>query len=291
MKSRVSQLAMSVLLAVVFAAPALAQTSNWKLNSDRSISRLSLTSTADPDATIEAGIARVKGTVSLNPSSAANSSFDFTIYPANLNPAATSSGDTGYAVNAAEFSSAPRSAVFHFRSKEVSLTRDGNFAVKGDLTLSYIERPVLITYSEAYAGAVYGEPEVHSTTREVTFIFENASAAAIAGTRPNLKFAAFARIKTEDFPGLSEAVTGASWPVVVEDQNCQASATTGEDYHGASCTGTAVVTASRPSASQTIAEDYPGPDPAAPRARDSVRIALNLELTRDTSASATASGN
>jgi len=289
MKNKVTHFALAVVLAAGFAAPALAQNSNWKLDSDHSTGRLTLSSTADPDATFDIGIARVKGSVNLDASSLSNSSFDFIIYPADQDPASINKDGS---LNAAEFSNAPRSTVINFRSKEVKLTGDGDLAVTGDLTLTHLERPALITYSEAYDGPVYGEPEVRSATREVTFVFGHAAAAAAnAGSSRKLKLAASATIKTEDFPGLFEAVTGLNWPVVVEDEECKAPATIGEEYHGTSCTGTPVVVSSRPSASFTIGEDYPGPDLDTPRVRDNVSIALNLELTRDASAAAKASGN
>lgn len=289
MKTKTSLLALAALLAAGFAAPAIAQTTNWKLNSDHSTGRLSLSSTTDPDATFEAGIARVKGSVSLDASSLANSSFDFTIYPADQDPALINNDGS---LNTAEFSNVPRSTVINFQSREVKLTGGGNFAVTGNLTLSHLKRPVIIAYSEAYAGPVYAEPEVRTATREVTFLIDNASvAAAKAESSRKLKLAASADIRTEDFPGLFEAVTNANWPEVVEDKDCQVPPAIGEEYHGASCTGTPVVISSRPSASQTLSEDYPGPDHATLRVRDNVRFALNLELKRETSAGATVSGN
>src|ERR1700693_4358700 len=87
MKGKVTQFALAAMLAVGFAAPALAQNTNWKLNSDHSTGHLSLTSTADPNATFDVGAARVKGSVSLDASPLVNSWFDFIIYPADQDPA------------------------------------------------------------------------------------------------------------------------------------------------------------------------------------------------------------
>jgi polyisoprenoid-binding protein YceI len=288
MNNKVTQMVLATVLAAGFAAPALAQNSNWKLNADHSTGRLSLSSTADPDATLDVGIARVKGSVNLDASSLSNSSFDFIIYPADQDPASINEDGS---LNAAEFSNVARSTVVTFRSREVKLTGYGDLAVTGNLTLTHLERPFTITVNEAYAGPVYGEPEVHSATREVTFVFDHAAvAAAHVGNGRKLKLAASATIKTEDFPGLFEAVTDANWPIVVEDQNCQKPATVGEEYHGTGCTGTQVVISSRPSASRTVGEDYAGADPDTPRVRDNVSITLKLELTRDTSAAGKAAG-
>jgi polyisoprenoid-binding protein YceI len=288
MKNKITQFVLAAALAAGFAAPASAQNSNWKLNSDHSTGRLSLSSTADPNATYEAGIARVKGSVNLDASSLANSKFDFTIYPAGQNPDTIKDDGT---LDSSEFSNAARATLITFRSKDVKLTGDGRLAVTGDLTISRLERPVTLTYSEAYSGPDYGEAEVHTATREVTFIFDSAvAAAAKAGRNRKLNLAATADIKTEDFPGLFEAVTNADWPAVVEDKDCQMPATIGEDYQGASCTGAPVAISSHTSVAQAIGDDYPALDLATPRVRDNVSIALNLELTRDASA-ATASGN
>ena len=161
MRSKITQFALAAVLAAGFAAPAFAQHTYWKLNSDHSTGRLSLASTADPNASFDVGIARVKGSVSLDASARANSSFDFIIYPADQDPASINQDGS---LNAAEFSNVPRSTVINFRSREVKLTGDGDLAVTGDLTLTHLERPALITYSEAYDGPVYGEPEVRTAT-------------------------------------------------------------------------------------------------------------------------------
>jgi polyisoprenoid-binding protein YceI len=289
MKNKVTQFVLATMLAAGFAAPAFAQNTNWKLNSDHSTGRLYLSSTADPNATFDVGIARVKGSAGLDARSLTNSWFDFTIYPADEGLASINEDGS---VNAAEFSNVRRSTVINFRSKQVTLTGDGNLAVSGDLTLSHLVRPYLITYSETYGGPVYGEPEVRSATREVTFVFQNVAAAeAKAGGSRKLKLAASVGIKTEDFPGLFEALTNANWPVVLEDKSCQEPAIIGEEYHGTGCTSTPVVVSSRPSPSVTVVGDYPGPDLATPRVRENVKISLTLELNRNASAAAEASGN
>jgi hypothetical protein len=165
---------------------------------------------------------------------------------------------------------------------------------KLEIGLRSFRRPYLylITYSEAYGGAVYGEPKVRSATREVTFVFDNAPAAAAkaSGSR-KLKLVASADIKTEDFPGFFEAVTNANWPVVLENKDCKESAIIGEEYHGTGCTGTQVVISSRPPASVTVVEDYTGQDFATRGVRDDVKIAFTLELTRTARAAAEAAGN
>jgi polyisoprenoid-binding protein YceI len=288
MKNKVPQLAFAAMLVAGFASPALAQTTNWKLNSDHSTSRLFLSSTADPDTTVDVGIARVEGSVTLDANSIAHSSFDFTIYPGDQAPATINADGS---VNAADFPNVPRASVITFRSRSVKPRRDGKLVVAGDLTLSYLDHPATITNNDGYSGPVYGEPMVHVTTRKASFVFDR-TVAATTKTRSarSLKLVGDSDIKTEDFPQLFDAITNANWPVVVENKACDFPATVGEDYQGASCTGNAVVTASHPPESLTVGDDYPGPAPVVPGVRDTVGIALNLELTRDTSGR-TASGN
>jgi len=115
MKNKVSQFALAAILVAGSAAPALAQTTNWKLNSEHSAGRLSVGSTADPNAVFDTGIARVKGSVRLNAGSPANSWFDFTIYPADEGPASVNEDGS---LNIAEFSNVPRSTVINFRSNK-----------------------------------------------------------------------------------------------------------------------------------------------------------------------------
>jgi polyisoprenoid-binding protein YceI len=237
MKNKVSPFALATILVAGFAAPALAQNTNWKLNSERSAGRLSVSSNTEPNAAFDAGIARVKGSVRLNAGSPAHSWFDFTIYPADQSPASINEDGS---LNAAEFSNVPRSTVINFRSQRVTLSGNGDLAVTGDLTLSHLERPV--------------------------------------------------GIRTEDFPGLFDAVTNANWPLVLDDKSCQEPAIIGEEYHGTGCTSTSAVVSSRPSPGVTV-EEYPGSDPATRRVRDNVKIALTLELTRDGSAVAEVAGN
>ncbi|MGA8224460.1 MAG: YceI family protein [Candidatus Acidiferrales bacterium] len=290
MKNKFIHLALAVALAAIAAAPSFAQSTNWKLNSDHSTGRLTLSSTADPNASFDLGTARVKGSVNLDATSATNSSFNFTIYPADQDPVTINPDGS---LNVGEYSNVPRSTVINFRSKNVQSIGDGDLAVTGVLTLTHLERPVTITYSEAYSGAVYGEPVVTNASREVTFVFDRAATIATnaAGTTRKFKLVASVGIKTEDFPGLFEAVTDANWPVVIEDKTCEDPAEAGEDYQGAHCAGNPVVISSRPPVALTVGEDYPAPDLATSSVRDNVNIALNLELTRDNSTSAAASAN
>ena len=83
MKNKATQFALATLLATRFAAPAFAQNTNWKVNSDHSKGQLPLTSNIGPNTTFDVDAAGAKGSVTLDASSASNSSLNLTIYPAD----------------------------------------------------------------------------------------------------------------------------------------------------------------------------------------------------------------
>jgi polyisoprenoid-binding protein YceI len=57
-----------------------------------------------------------------------------------------------------------------FKSKRILRTGNGKFEVIGDLTLTCVERTVTAAPTEAYVGPVYGDPVIHSGTREIRFL-------------------------------------------------------------------------------------------------------------------------
>lgn len=111
-----------------------------------------------------------------------------------------------------------------------------------------MERSVTATPSEAYAGPVYSSPVIHTTTREISFLFPNLSAAL--SSRPltpvalqkegALEVSGSARIGHEDFPDLLNAIRDSNWPSVVRNEHCQAAYDGGgEGYSGPVCTPSA----------------------------------------------------
>jgi hypothetical protein len=110
-----------------------------------------------------------------------------------------------------------------------------------------------------------------------------------------LNLSGSARVGYQEFPTLLKTIRATNWPPVVENEQCQMPSTVGEDYHGATCTGT-VIAMTHNDTCQIVwapgAEDYSGP--VCPRAAgDDTTIALDLKLLRKgpEAAVSTLSGN
>jgi polyisoprenoid-binding protein YceI len=238
----------------------------WILDSGRSNARLFQGSRANSDS-VNPGVARVTGKVKLDANDLDASFFDLSIYPADedwgnaLSPEGTL--PTGYVPDATD------QTLLTFKSARILRTGDGKLAVVGDLTLTRVERTVMATPTEAYAGPVYGDPVIHNETREITFLFPSASAAHISGPLTPamlqrggvLEIVGSARVDRDEFPELLTAIKETNWPAVVENKDCHMPSTIGEEYSGAPCTGT-VVAATRDNNCEMPAsagEDYSGP--------------------------------
>jgi hypothetical protein len=95
----------------------------------------------------------------------------------------------------------------------------------------------------------------------------------------------------EDFPELMRAIVSTYWPPVVQDKNCQPSASAGEDYHGSQCTGTVLEAPALPEPPRAgNAEDNPGPSNFNALVANRLSLLVHLRLT-PRSTSATAAGN
>ena len=100
------------------------------------------------------GVARVAGKVKLDANDLDASFFDLNIYPADenwgkiLSPAGPL--PTGYSLNSTDQN------LLTFKSTRILGTGDGQLEVIGDLTLNRVERTVIATQTEAYAGPVDG---------------------------------------------------------------------------------------------------------------------------------------
>jgi len=245
------------LLLALAAGIAHAQNGIWKVDAEHSTARLSL-------GTVETGVTRVSGNVAFDSSNPADP-----VVNLNIGSGIPSAHDP-------EIS---------FQSKRSAMTSHGKIAVVGDLSVTRVERPV-ISYAgggEGYYGAEYGEPVVHTDTREVTLVFPS-PAAQQNGT---MQLSASTGISRERFPQLLDALAQGNWAsVVVEDEQCTMPATVGEDYHGADCIGTPVETATNSVAPASVGggEGYYGFEPAIVPDGSQATIALNLKLTQVASA-------
>ncbi len=197
---------------------------------------------------VNLGVARVSGTLELDPTDAAKSALDFSIASAG-------------------------GKLMSFKSKRASVRADGKLEVTGHLTVIRITRDVRLTPGEDYYGAVYNEPVPQKVTREVTLVLPGVNAVG-----QKAEITAEANISRENFPELFAAISDPNWPVVAE-KSCHMP-TVGEDYAGAACTGTTLVEPVCSAAALGIGEDYHGLQCAAP-AGNQMTILLQLHPTRE----------
>ena len=234
-------------------SPAFA-TGSWVVDGGHSDAQYIADGTTDfgkTKMTFTIGFARVAGVVKLDSSDSANSSFDFTTYPAtSMAPPMNEEGKvkTQWLVTHANHT------LVCFHSKGVKQTADGRLQTSGNLVLTRVDRNVEMTPNEAYAGPVYGPPMIHRIIREATFVFDPPTAAGGA-----FQTSGSTKVVREDFPQLLKAVVGTYWPPVVQDKNCQVPAAS-EAYSGAQCTGTFLMSPPLPESPHAAnEEDAPGP--------------------------------
>jgi len=281
---------LSTVLLGLISPLAFADGGRWSFDSNTSSARFFQGSTTDPDS-VNTGVARVTGRAKLDEQNLGNSVFDLSIYPADeqWEHALSSNGTlpAGYVSDATDHT------LLTFHSKRVRRINDGKFEVTGELTVTRVERSVTLTPSEAYAGPVYGDPVIHTETREIRFLFPSLSTAISSAhltsvatrTKVSLDLSGSDSVGHEDFPELLDAIQGTNWTSVVQNERCHMPSTIGDDYHGATCTGTVVAATSADNCRMpgTIGDDYSGPI-CTPPAGDQTTIVLDLKLLRAGSA-------
>src|SRR6202158_435601 len=256
----------------------------WILDSSGSNARLFQGSRANSDA-VNPGVARVTGKVKLDANDLDASFFELSFYPADedwghaLSPAGTLT--TGYVPDSTD------QTLLTFKSTRILRIGNGQLEVIGNLTLTRVERTVIATPTEDYAGPVYGDPVIHNETREITFLFPNASTAhvsrpltpAMLQKRAVLEIVGSASVDRDEFPELLSAIKETDWPAVMQNNDCHVPFTVGEDYSGALCTGT-LVEATRDDTCDTpasVGEDYSGPQ-CTPATGNEATIVLDLKF-------------
>jgi polyisoprenoid-binding protein YceI len=256
----------------------------WILDSSRSNARLFQGARANSEL-VNSGVARVTGKVKLDTNDLDASFLDLSIYSADeswehvLSPEGTLPiGDVTDATN---------QTLLAFKSTRILRTENGGLEVVGDLTLTRMERAVIATPTEAYAGPVYGGPVSHNETRKITFLFPTVSAEHLSAPlipakeqeRGVLEIVGSARVEREEFPELLGAIKETSWPPVVQNEDCHKPSTLGKDSNGAPCTATPIA-ATRDNTCQapvSAGEDYSGP-PCTPAAGNQTAIVLALKF-------------
>jgi len=253
MFKKVSEFALIALTGLFSVAPVLAQSPTSQIDSEHSTARLYLASTRNPDSTLNVGVARTSGVVTLNPGDSATPDFDFTIYPADKKASLANS-----AANRRQ--EKPNYTVIAFKSRRVVPLAADTYRVSGDLTLTYVEQTVSYNPSEGYSGPTYGPSITLSHTQPASFEFRRATPSR---STASAEWIASSTISAEDFPELLNAVSSTVWPVFVADEQCTTPSNIGgEDYSGPACTGERVDVAARTDlrcdTPLTVGEDFSG---------------------------------
>jgi len=268
---------------------------SWLVDARHSDAQLITDGTTDYGKTkisVALGVARVNGKVTLDESDPTKSNVEFRIYPAtSMSPVIDEDGQflSHWLANLSNHT------LVCFHSKEVTRRPDGRLQATGTLILTRVDRNIEATPTEAYAGPVYGPPEIHRVSREATFVFDLPAAARNSqqdGSKDGeLVASGSTSMFREDFPQLLKAVVGTYWPPVVQDETCQVPAGAGEDYHGSQCTGTFLKTPALPEAPHAAS----GEDVGARQNFNSVvgnrlTILVHLRLASQGSGQSTAPG-
>jgi polyisoprenoid-binding protein YceI len=276
--------------AIKFASTAFLITSmalasdTWILDASTSNARLFQGARANSEL-VSSGVGRVTGKVKLDTNDLDASFFDLSIYPADedwghvLSPEGTL--PTSYVPDATD------QTLLTFKSTRILRTGTGRLEVVGGLTLTHVDRDVTASPTEAYAGAVCGDPVIHNETREITFVFPSVSAEHLSGPltpailqkRGVLEIVGLAHVDHGESPELLSAMKETNWPAVVQNKECHMPSTVGRNYSGAACTGTAVAATSDNNCDGLVSarEDYSGPQ-CTPGTGNQTTIVLDLKF-------------
>ena len=286
-------LALAVLGVGVSTKPA-ATAGSWQVDTRHSDVQLITDGTTDYgkkkiDYTL--GYGRLMGEVKIDDADPTKSNVVFRFYPA-----------TGMAPNIAEngkflqqwLMDQANNTLVCFHSKSVQRTADGRLQATGDLTLTRVDRNVNIEPNEAYSGPTYGPPIVHRVSKEATFVFDFPAAGVKQQKDGAIPASASTSLYRENFPQLVKAVVGTYWPAVVQDKECQNSASGTEDYRGFQCTGTFMEASGLPPepGGIRVGEDYPGPPSNfSAVVGNHLNILLHMRLLAKASGESAAGGN
>ena len=256
----------------------------WILDSGRSNARLFQGSRENSDS-VNPGVARVTGEVKLDANDLDASFFELSFYPADENwghalcPEGTL--PTSHAPDATD------QTLLTFKSTCILRTGNGQLAVIGNLTLTRVERNVIATPTEDYAGPVYGDPVIHNETREITFLFPSTSAENVSGpltpalqqTKGVLEIVGAARVDREEFPELLSAIEETNWPPVAQNKDCHMPFTMGEANSVAVSTETSIATIGGDNCHvpASAGENYSGPH-CTPATGNHTTIVLDLKF-------------
>ncbi len=219
---------------------------SWRVDTRHSDVQLITDATTEYGKTktdVTLGFGRVSGTVIFDGVDPARSSVELHFYPAtSMTPPITEDGK----FNNRWLANLANQTLICFHSKSVTRSGDGKLQVAGTLVLTRVDRTIQADPNEGYAGPVYGPPIIHRISQGAILVFESMSPDENSKEGGAMRQSASTKVFREDFPQLLRAVTATYWPPLVQDQNCQQTASMGEDYHGVACTGTMLVAPSLP---------------------------------------------
>jgi len=260
-----------------------------RVDSHYSSAQLSTDGTTDygkSKTTFTVGVGRVTGKVNLDNADPAQSTFDFTIYPATS--MVTPINEDGK-LKSDCFANLANHTLVCFHSKGVYPTDDGHLRTTGNLVLTRVDRNIEVNANEAYSGPVYGPPMIHKVTEQATFVFD-APTAGGSSQAETIQTSGSTKVFREDFPQLVKTVLSTYWPPVVQDEKCEVPSV-GEDFAGARCTGTLIRVPDLPASGANPAEDYPGPPNFNVITGQHLTISVNLRLMPASAASQAPAGN
>lgn len=264
MTNKFARLALIAAVASLLALPAYAQSAEWRVDSNHSSARITIeTPPRDAGSSITLGAAAASGILRVDAGNPANSALEFDLYPAGASAVPDDPILTTHLT---------------FRSEKASLTPDRRLKLIGALTVSRVIREIHLEASEAYSGPVETDRVFFQSTRQESLVLPFPDVAAKGGSNPFLEVSTSLNIKAEDFPELVTGVLSANWPAIAQDPNCDFSASAGEGYSGAQCTGPAVESRSVNRTAAFASEGYAGGEPFAAQPVSVVTVALYLQL-------------
>ena len=267
MTNTFARLALGAVAASLLALPAFSQSTEWRLDSDHSSARIAIKAQTPGESSLALGAAAAGGILRVDNSNPANSTFQFDLYPA-VAPSGAVADDPA------------ESTHLIFRSQKASLTADGKLKLTGTLTLSRVIRDVQLEGNEGYSGPVETGRVVYQTSREESLILPVPAAVRDGRGVAFTDVSTSLNISAEDFPELVNEVLSINWPALAQDRNCDSSASAGEDYSGAICTGTAVQSRSANRAAASFSEDYSGGESILAQPANVVTVALHFRLAQ-----------
>jgi hypothetical protein len=266
--------------AILSTSPLEAQTIE-NIDSQHSTARLIIALSAR-DARINVGLARLTGELTEN-GDTQPAAIHFQIYPADKNPIEVLPGSALYNENSWN------STDIGFQSQRVERIDENSVRVSGTLTARYITRSAYYGSFRSYYGPTWGPPVMHTSTQQVTFLFQRLGQAGYG------EWIATSSVSRSAFPVLWNAVVTTNWaPFVADgrlvepfprtDIRCSIPLDTNiTDFSSEVCSGPALATMPEPECPQPAASAARGRH-APHEMAEELQIRLHLRLIKENAA-------